>query len=69
MNLNKNGRTYLVVIKRQEIVEEASKDKISISATDCRRLMLEAAELVKGLHYMGMRMACSIVNFIQIEHK
>ena len=44
----------MVVVKdtQKKISENVNMDGISISAESCRRLMLEAVQLIQGLHAM-----------------
>ena len=37
-----------------------------MSAATCRRLMLEATQLISGLHRMGLQIVCPIDYFVQI---
>ena len=48
------------------IGKTVSMEKMSISAATCRRLMLEATQLISGLHRMGLQMMYPIDCFVQI---
>ena len=65
----KHERQYLVVIRlpqNKAVSQTVSMEKISISAATCRRLMLEAIQLISGLHRMGLQIICPIDCFVQI---
>lgn len=42
-------------------------EKMKVSASTCRRLMVEAVELIEGLHIFGLSLVCPIDEFIQTE--
>ena len=44
-----------------------SHGKMKVSASTCRRLMVEAVELIEGLHRFGLSLVCPIDEFIQTE--
>ena len=53
----KHERQYLVVIrlpKKKAVSQTVSIYNMSISAATCRRLMLEATQLISGLHRIGL---------------
>ena len=64
-------RQYLVTVRDSQ--RKVSRNSVNgngnmrMSASMCRRLMVESVELVKGLHKMGIRMECSFSYFIQKE--
>ena len=65
----KHERQYLVVIRHPQnkmSSQTVSINSISISAATCRRLMLEAIQLISGLHRMGLQMMYPIDCFVQI---
>ena len=69
--VRKAERQYLVAVRDSQ--RKASRNSVNgngnmrISASMCRRLMVESVELVKGLHKMGIRMECPFEYFIQKE--
>ena len=66
--LTKSEREYLVVIRdpQKKISKDGRMEDICVSAADCRRLMLEAVQLISGLHTMGLVLRCPIHHFVQI---
>ena len=70
--VTKNEREYMAVVYngRKMLAESIYLEKIRMTPANCKRLMIEALQLIKELHKMGVRLNCLITNFIQIQvHK
>jgi len=48
------------------IVSPEHIKEVIITPYNCKQLMIEAALLLKELHNLGVRLNCSITNFIQV---
>jgi hypothetical protein len=67
--LTKYEREYLIIIRNnsRKVAKEPRFDRPKIDPADCIRLIMEAIELVEGLHMMGVYLECPIGYFTQVE--
>ena len=67
--MTKSEREYLVIVYngRKVLASSMYLEKIKMTPANCRRLMIEALQLIKELHKIHIKLDYQITRFIQIE--
>ena len=67
--ITKHENKYLVVIRnlKRSLLSDIDIKNVKLTSANCKQLMIAATQLIKSLHSYGIRLYCSLWNFVQFE--